>query len=90
MFNGISRDEIFEIIEQKYPELFPLVSMIYGKDGAVFLKMTDGLWHTQEMAKGANRDCPLLATLAALILWGAPHPLDVAMKARARKRFSEL
>ena len=43
MFNEISRDKIFEIIERKYTELLPLVSVLYGKEGSVFLKMADGL-----------------------------------------------
>ena len=63
--------------------------MLYGKEGAVFFKMTDALWRTQEMAKGENQCCPLLPTLAALVLSEVFHPLDMAMKARARKRFSK-
>ena len=42
MFDEISRDKFIEIIEQKYPELLPLVSMLNGKDGTVFFKMMDG------------------------------------------------
>ena len=80
-------NSFIEIIEQKYPELLPLVSMLYGKDGTVFFKMTDGKWHTQEMAEGANQGCPLSATLAALVLGEVLRPLDVAMKTRACKRF---
>ena len=45
--------------------------------------------HTQEMAERANQGCPLLATLAALVLGEVLHPLDMAMKARARKMFLE-
>ena len=43
MFNEISRDIFLEIIERKYPELLPLVSMLYGKEGTVFFKVVDGL-----------------------------------------------
>ena len=83
IFNKISRDICFEIIEQKYPKLLPLVSMLYGKEGTVFFKITDGLCHTQEMAEGVNQGCSLLATLATLVLGEVLHPLDMAMKARA-------
>ena len=83
MFNEISRDKIFEIIERKYPELLPLVSVLYGKEGSVFFKMADGLWHTQEMAEGANQGCPLSATLAALVLGEVLRPLGAVLEARA-------
>ena len=83
MFSKIPRSNCFEIIEQKYLELLPLVSMLYGQEGTVFFKMTDGLWRTPEMAEGANQSCPLSATLAALVLGAVLHLLDMAMKARA-------
>ena len=44
---------------------------------------------TQEMAEGVNQGCLLSATLAALVLGEVLRPLGMAMKARARKRFSE-
>ena len=87
MFNEISRVKFTGIIKQKYVELLPLVSMLYGKDGTVFLKMTDGKWYSQEMAEGAIQGCPLSATLTALVLGDVLRPLDVAMKARACKIF---
>ena len=49
--------------------------------------MTDGKWHTQEIAEGANQGCLLSAILATLILGQVLRPLDMEMKARARKRF---
>ena len=38
MFNEIFRDKFIEIIEQKYPELLLLVSMLYRKDGQCALR----------------------------------------------------
>ena len=63
--------------------------MLCRNEGTVFFKMTDGLWHTQEMAEGKNQGCPLLATQAALVLGEIFHPLDLATKASAPKRLSK-
>ena len=49
--------------------------------------MSDGLWHTQGMEEGANQGCPLLTSLAALVLGKVLRPLNVALTARTRRQF---
>ena len=86
MFNELSRDLIFKIIEDRYPELLPLVSMLYDKPGTVFYKMADGQWYTQSMEEGVNQGCPLSSTLAALVLHEVLEPLTAKLNARAEAR----
>ena len=86
MFNELSREKIFEVVSTKYPELLPLVSMLYCTPGSVFFKMDDGQWHTESMKEGVNQGCPLSSTLAALILNEILVPLTAKLKARAKER----
>ncbi|KAL7523745.1 hypothetical protein ACHAXR_000310, partial [Thalassiosira sp. AJA248-18] len=86
MFNELSRDTVFDIITSKYPELLPLVRMLYAEPGTVFFRMADGTWNKQMMEEGANQGCPLSATLAALVLNEILLPLDDKLKERAKQR----
>ena len=57
MFNKISQDKVFEIIEiieAKYPEFFRLVSILYSKSGTVFLGMADGGWQIAHTTNGGG------------------------------------
>ena len=55
MFNGLSREKIFEIISHKYLKLLSLVSMLYIDPGSVFFKMDDGERHNKSMKEGVNQ-----------------------------------
>ena len=55
MFNELSCEKIFEIVEHKYPDLLPLVSMLYREPGSVFFKMDNGKWHTESTKEGVNQ-----------------------------------
>ena len=81
MFNELSREKIFELVQAKYPELFPLVSMLYRNPGSIFCKMGDGQWHTKLMQEGVNQGCPLSSTIAALLLNEILLPLTAKLKA---------
>ena len=61
-FNKVSWDKIFEITGMKYPELMPLVTLLYMNLGTVYSKMVDGKWHTQTMDEGVNQGYPLSST----------------------------
>ena len=52
MFNEISRDKILQVIQAKFLEMLPLVSLLYSDPGTVFFRMADGTWNTQSMAEG--------------------------------------
>ncbi|KAL7524723.1 hypothetical protein ACHAXR_000688, partial [Thalassiosira sp. AJA248-18] len=82
----LSRDTVFEIITSKYPELLPLVRMLYAEPGTVFFRMADGTWNKQMMEECADQGCPLSATPAALVLNEILRPLDAKLKARAKQR----
>ena len=85
MFNKLSRENIFEIVEHKYPELLPIVFMLYREPGSVFFKMDDGKWHTESMKEGVNQGWPLSTTLAALVLNEILVPLTAKLKTCAQQ-----
>ena len=80
MFNELSFEKIFEMVEHNYPELLPLVSMLYREPGSVFFKMDDDKWHTESLKEGVNQGCPLSSTLAALVLNEILVPLTARLK----------
>ena len=86
MFNSVSREKLFQIIRRKYPELLPLVNMLYKNDGTVFFRMHDGTWESRPMQEGVNQGCPLSSTLAALVLNEVLEPLYASLQQRARNR----
>ena len=78
MFNEISQDQIFEVVEAKFPKILPLTKLHYTNPGQVFFKMANGAWHTQLMEEGVNQGCPLSSTIAAIVLHEVLAPLDAA------------
>ena len=44
MFNEISRDKILQVVRDKFPEMLPLVTLLYADPGTVFFRMADGSW----------------------------------------------
>ena len=89
MFNEISRDKIFQVIQAHYPGLMPFVDMLYSEPGSVFYKIADGNWYSHLMEEGVNQGCPLSATLAALVLNEILAPLTAKLKARAHIRYCQ-
>ena len=85
MFNELSREKIFEIVKHKYPELLPLVPVLYREPGAVFFKMDDGKWPTKSTKEGVNQGYPMSSTLAALVFNKILDPLTAKLKARAEQ-----
>jgi hypothetical protein len=42
MFNEISRDKIFEVVEANFPKILTLTNLLYTNPGQVFFKMANG------------------------------------------------
>ena len=88
MFNEVSRDEIRHIIQLYFPELLPLVSMLYNDPGEVWIRLADGSWATISMEEGTNQGCPLSSTLAALVLHSILEPITKLLHQRAADRLA--
>ena len=86
MFNEISREEIFAVVEEYFPELTHITSLFYAEDGEVWLRMQDGDWSTIAMEEGTNQGCPLSSTIAALVLHVVIQPIAIKLRDRAAQR----
>jgi hypothetical protein len=89
MFNAISCESIFEIIEATFPELIPITAMLYNEFGEVWLFMADGSWSMIEMLEGTNQGCSLSSTLAALVLHHVIAPIAELLHQRAATRLAQ-
>jgi hypothetical protein len=38
MFNAVSREELFDVINANFPELSPLTSLFYAEEGIILFK----------------------------------------------------
>eukprot|EP00956_Cyclotella_meneghiniana_P015018 scaffold22773_cov35-Cyclotella_meneghiniana.AAC.1 len=88
MFNEVSRDEILHIVHTFFPELLPLVTMLYNDAGDVWIRLEDGTWATIAMEEGTNQGCPLSSTLAALVLHSILAPITQLLHQRAAERLA--
>ena len=86
MFNELSREEIFVIIERDFPDLLPLVRMLYNEPGQAWLRTEDGTWTSIGINEGLNQGCPLSSILAALVLHSILDPITKKLHARACDR----
>jgi len=55
MFNAVSREELFDIINTDFPELSPLTHLLYSKHGDVFFKWNQDSWRSLQMKEGVNQ-----------------------------------
>jgi hypothetical protein len=88
MFNAVSRDELFDIINQDFPELSALTSLLYSEHGDVFFKWNQDSWRTLQMKEGVNQGCPLSPIFATLVLHRVLKPLDFKLRQRAADRLA--
>jgi hypothetical protein len=89
MFNLISRTEFFNVIATSFPELLPLVNLLYSSPGEVYYKYDDNKWRSLLMEEGSTQGCPLSPILAALVIARLLLPLDTALKKRAASRLAQ-
>ena len=88
MFNLVSRKALFAIVSQRYPELLPLLTLLYSEAGTVHLKWADGSWRTISMFEGLNQGCPLSVVFAIMVLHEVLAPLDDLLQERAAVRLA--
>ncbi len=75
MFNAVSREELFDVINANFPELSPLTSLFYAEEGIILFKWKNKRWK--------NRGCPLLPIFATLVLHRVLKPLATKLKQQA-------
>ena len=85
MINEISRDTIFSVVKDRYPELLLFVKLLYEDPGMVFYKMADGSWQKTSMKEGGNQGYPLSSILAAMVL----HEVLVSLTEKLLERAAE-
>ena len=86
IFNLVSREELFEIIDTHFPELTPLTTLIYEAPADVHFKWKTSSWKSIAMQEGVNQGCPLSSTFAALVMNRVLQPIDKLLRQRANER----
>ena len=86
MFNNVSREELFDIINTHFPELTALTTLIYNVPATVHFKYNNTSWKNISMQEGVNQGCPLSSTFAALVMNRVLQPLDTILRKRAQDR----
>ena len=88
MFNEVSRDEIPHIVHTFFPELLPLVTMLYNDSSDVWIRLEDGAWATIAVEEGTNQGCLHSSTLAALVLYSILALITQLLHQRAAERLA--
>ena len=88
MFNNVSREELFDIINTNFPELIPIATLIYDSPSTVHYKYNTSTWNNISMTEGVNQGCPLSSTFAALVMNRVLQPLDTILRQRAHDRLT--
>ena len=86
MFNSVSRQELFDVINSDFPELRQLTSLLYEDEGTVKYKWKNKTWKQLKMKEGVNQGCPLSPIFATLVLHRVLKPLDQQLRQRAANR----
>ncbi len=76
MFNPVSHGKLLEIIQHRYPGLYPFTCLLYKLSGTVHFKLDDRMWRNLAMDEGFNQGCPLSSIFAAIVLNKILFPLD--------------
>ena len=69
-----------------FPELLPIVHLLYGGPGTVDHCWADGSWRSIEMSEGVNQECPLSVISTVLVVDRVLHPLDALLQQQANDR----
>jgi hypothetical protein len=88
MFNAVSREELFDIINKDFPELSGLTHLLYADSRDVFFKWNQVSWKSLQMKEGVNQGCPLSPIFATLVLHRILKPLDEQLQQRAAARLA--
>jgi hypothetical protein len=88
MFNAVSREELFDIINKDFQELSGLTHLLYADSGDVFFKWNQVSWKSLQMKEGVNQECPLPPIFATLVLHRVLKSLDKQLQKRAAARLA--
>jgi hypothetical protein len=83
IFNAISREELFDIINKDFPKLSGLMHLLYVDSRDVFFKWNQVSWKSLQMKESVNQGCPLSQIFATLVLHRVLKPLEEQLQQRA-------
>ena len=86
MFNSVSRQELFSVIEKFFPELLPMAHLLFGDNGTFHHRWEDGNWKSIDMREELNQGCPFSAIFADMVLDRVLRPLNMELNERAADR----
>ena len=79
-----------ETIRERFPELLPLVHLLYVRLGTVQHGWEDGIWWEITLLEGVNQRCSLSAIFAILVPDWVLQPLDKSLLCRAKARLDSV
>jgi hypothetical protein len=86
MFNLVSWEELFNIINTNFPKLTPLTTLIYKTLADVHFKWNTSHWKSIAMNKGVNQGYPLSSMFATLVMNRVLEPINKSLRAQANNR----
>ena len=84
MFNAISPVEFLDIIATSFPELIPLIQLVYDSPGTAFYKLNIVQWTTLFMEEGSTQGCPFSQILASQVVVRLLEPINNSLVTSSR------
>ena len=68
MFNSTSRQKLRHVVAEDFPDLLPVVEILYANKKQTMVKLEDGSWAAINVVEGFSRGCPLSHVFAGIVL----------------------